>query len=100
MGKDQHETVHPVSNIKTLPLRSTCTLVYVLITYIPSERLLFVVDIVIFKSVCRLLMTCVIVITWGIYITLYNARVVGKLLTFVINKMYKGAHIKFGMIIW
>lgn len=44
----------------------------------------------------RLLLTCVIVISWGIYISLYNSRIFGMILTFVINKLYKGPHIKFG----
>ena len=44
----------------------------------------------------RLLVICVVVIGWGIFITLYNSRIVGILLTYVINKLHRGPHIKFG----
>jgi len=39
-----------------------------------------------------------VAIIWGVYITLYNSRVVGAILTFFINKLYRDAYIKFGKV--
>lgn len=45
----------------------------------------------------RLLVTCVSVIIWAVYISAYNSRIIGLLVTFLLNKFTKGAHFKFGM---
>lgn len=41
-------------------------------------------------------MACVLVITWACYIALYNSRVIGILITALINKFIKGADIRIG----
>ena len=48
------------------------------------------------QSIWWLLIAIFAAIAWITYLTYYNSRVIGLILTLVLNKFVKGAHVKFG----
>lgn len=49
------------------------------------------------SSIYVFFLSIVLAQTWVLYITLYNSRVFGLIITLIINKFVKYGHIKFGM---